>query len=202
VKLPRTRAIVLRDTPGRTERLTEHLRDRGIDWEPFEGVNAQRWGLTTVNTYEMDNPGEGHIIPQKHVGLCLSHYMLWVAQKELGLSEMTILEDDAIFCEDWESRYTEAREHLPSDWDVLMIGSAHCQFRAKEQVSGPIWSVWWPITTHAYIVNYKALDTLLRTQQHSGAPIDISLCNRSFPLLQIYTLLPRIAEQHLTPLED
>lgn len=202
MKLPRTRAIVLRDTPGRTERLTEHLRDRGIEWEPFEGVNARRWGLATLNTYELDNPGEGHIQPQKHVGLCLSHYMLWVVQKELGLSEQLILEDDAIFCQDWEARYTEAREHLPSDWDILMIGSAHCQFRAKEHVSGPIWSVWWPITTHAYIINYKALDTLLRTQQHSGAPIDIALCNRSFPLLNVYTLLPRIAEQHLTPLKD
>lgn len=202
MKLPMTRALVLRDTPGRTERLAEHLRDRGIEWLPFESVNAKRWGLTTVNTYEMDNPGEGHIIPQKHVGLCIGHYMLWVVQKELRLSEQLILEDDAIFCQDWEDRYTEGRKHLPDDWNILMIGSAHCKYRAKEHVSGPIWNVMWPITTHAYIVNYNALDVLLRTQQHSGAPIDISLCNRSFPLLNVYTLLPRIAEQHLTPLEE
>jgi len=202
VKLPKVKAIVLSDTPGRTERLSEHLRDRGVDWEPFEGIDAKKWALTTTNTYEIDNPGEGHIIPQKHTGLALSHHILWMIQKELRLSELTIFEDDCILSEDWEERYTEGRKHLPGDWDILMIGSAHCQYRAKEHVSGPIWEVWWPITTHAYIVNYKALDTLLRTQRYSGAPIDIALCNRSYPLLQVYTLLPRIAEQHLTPLDE
>lgn len=115
---------------------------------------------------------------------------------------MTILEDDALFCPDWEERYTEGRKHLPDDWDIFLIGSAHCQYRAKEQVSGPVWSVYWPITTHAYIVNAKALPTLLGTQQHSGMPIDISLAFRTYPLLNVHTLIPRIAEQHLNPMEE
>lgn len=202
MKLPKVRAITLRDTPGRTERLAVHLADRGIDWEPMEGINAERWGLTTLNTYEIDHPGEGHIIPQKHTGLGVSHYIAWVIQNETGLSEMTILEDDALFCPDWEERYTEGRKHLPDDWDIFLIGSAHCQYRAKEQVSGPVWSVYWPITTHAYIVNAKALPTLLGTQQHSGMPIDISLAFRTYPLLNVHTLIPRIAEQHLNPMEE
>ena len=202
MKLPNVRAITLGDTPARTARLTTHLKERGIEWTPFGGINAIRWGLHTLNTYEFDNPGSGYMTAQKHVGLGLSHYNLWTLQQELGHQEMTILEDDAIFCEDWEARYTEGREHLPEDWDILMIGSAHCQYRAKEQISGPIWAVYWPITTHAYIVNVKAIPTLLRTQQHSGAPIDLSLTLRTFPLMNVYTLLPRIAEQHLTPLEE
>jgi len=202
MKLPNVRAITLRDTPDRTARLTSHLLDRGIDWKPFEGINAVRWGLHTLNTYEMDSPGSGYLTAQKHVGLGLGHYMLWTIQQELGHQEMTILEDDAVFCENWEVQYTEARKHLPGDWDIFMIGSAHCQYRAKEQISGPVWAVYWPITTHAYIVNARALPTLLRTQQHSGAPIDLSLALRTFPLMNVYTLIPRIADQHNTPLDD
>ena len=202
MKLPRTRAIVLRDTPGRTERLTEHLRDRGVPWEPYEGIDARRWALTTTNTYEIDNPGSGFVVDPKHVGLGLSHHGLWVIQKELGLSEMTVLEDDCVLSDDWEERYTEARSVLPNDWDFLMLGSAHCQYRYKEHIAGPLWSVYWPLGTHAYVLNAKAIPVLLETQRHAGMPIDLSLAMRSWPLLNVYTILPRIATQHLTPLDE
>ena len=50
MKLPRVKVIVLRDTPGRTERLSEHLRDRGVPWESYEGIDSKRWAITTTNT--------------------------------------------------------------------------------------------------------------------------------------------------------
>ena len=201
VNLPNVRAITLAGTPGRTERLTEHLRDRGIEWKAFNGVDAAKWGLTTSNTYEIDHPGSNYIIPQKHVGLHLSHYILWTIQHETCTQEMTILEDDAMFTEDWKTQYAAARDSLPEDWDILLIGSAHSDYRPKRHIKGTIWEVLWPITTHAYIVNFKALPVLLKTQQHSGSPIDLSLNFRTYPLLNVYTPLPRLAEQHNTPLE-
>lgn len=202
MKLPKTRVITLRDTPGRTERITEHLRDMGVEWQPFEGCDAARWGITTTRTYEIDHPGAGHIQPQKHTGLCISHAMLWIVQQELGLSEMCIMEDDCILHPDWEERYTEGRKHLPPDWDVYLLGSAHCNHKPKEHVGGPVWNVRWPLATHCYIVNHKALPILIDSQRNSGAPIDIALCLRAYPLLNVYTQIPRIADQHLTPLEE
>lgn len=201
MSLPNVRVICLEDSPGREERLTEHLKEVGVQWTRFEGIDASRWGLTTTNTYEIDNPGSGYVVKQKHVGLHLSHYILWQIQRELGLEEMTVLEDDVLFTDDWKDGYKEARENLPDDWDFLMIGSAHCQYRHKKQIAGNVWNVMWPITTHAYIVRLKAIQTLLKTQRCAGSPIDLSLIFRSFPLLKVYTILPRLASQHNTPLD-
>lgn len=200
--LPNVRGIVLERTPGRTERLTEHLNDRGIQWNPFFGCDAVRWGLTTLNTYELDQPGSNFIVDQKHVGLHMSHYMLWQIQQETEAPVMTILEDDAVFAVDWESQFTAAMDAMPADWDIVLIGSGHAmKHRPKNHVAGNVWEVMWPITTHAYMVNAKALPVLLKTQQCSGSPIDLSLNYRTYPLLNVYTILPRIAEQNNMPIE-
>lgn len=201
MNLPNVRAICLQESPGREERLREHLSDAGIEWKRFEGISAARWGITTTETYELDNPRSGYIQERKHVGLNLSHYTLWTIQKELGLEEMTILEDDCIFDVDWRPRYTEARKHLPDDWHILLIGSGHSKHKPKTQISGDIWEVFWPVTTHAYIVRNTALDILLETQRQSGSPIDLSLIYRSYPLLNVYTILPRLAYQYQTPID-
>lgn len=200
--LPNVRAIVLEGTPGRTERLSEHLKELGIQWKPFFGCDAAKWGLTTLNTYEIDHPGSNFIIEQKHVGLHMSHYMLWQIQQETEAPVMTILEDDAVFAVDWESQFTAAMDAMPADWDIVLIGSGHAmKHRPKHHISGNVWEVMWPITTHAYMVNMKALPVLLKTQQCSGSPIDLSLNYRTYPLLNVYTILPRIAEQNNMPIE-
>lgn len=202
MNLPNVRAIVLEGTAGRTERLTEHLKSRGIQWKPFFGCDAEKWGLTTLNTYEIDHPGSNAVICQKHVGLHLSHYMLWQIHQETGEPVMTILEDDVVFAADWESQFTAAMQAMPSDWDIILVGSGHAmKHRPKSHIAGNVWEVMWPITTHAYMVNAKALPVLLKTQQHSGAPIDLALNFRTYPLLNVYTILPRIAEQHNTLIE-
>lgn len=52
-----------------------------------------------------------------------------------------------------------------------------------------------PTCTHAYIVYKKALEKLLMTQRDIWAPIDLALIFRSFPHLNVYTVLPRICGQ-------
>jgi hypothetical protein len=41
----------------------------------------------------------------------------------------------------------------------------------------------------------RAMPTLLATQRKFYAPADISLAFHSFPLLKVYTVLPRVADQ-------
>lgn len=201
MKLPNPYAICLSDSPGRTERLTAHLKERGIDWTYFEGINAPKWGLTTKNPYQMDAPHTDYVMPQRQVGLHLTHYFLWRVMEILGLDEMTILEDDAEFDVDWEVRYREARENLPNDWDFLMLGSGLTAAKPKRQIAGNVWEVFWPVTTHAYIVRKTALPLLFQTQQYSFAPIDLALLFRSWPRMKVYTVLPRLAKQDGTEIE-
>jgi len=187
------RAIILKSTPDRTQRLSAHLAENRIQWRPFFGFDAERWGLTTVHKYTLDdNP---RTVEPKHVGLHLSHYTLW---QELYWSQeesMTILEDDAQFLPGWEAQYDSAIHNLPPEWDMLFIGSGNTSGKPSMQWQGNVYDVRHPQTTHADLVRKSALQTLLATQQRAWAPIDISLEQLSFRRLRVYTVLPRIAIQ-------
>ena len=200
--LPNVHCITLRETPDKTSLLQRHLHNRGIlQRTMLRGINANKWGLTTIHQYMMDGPEHVSTVDPKHVGLHLSHYFAWSLQELQGWEEMTILEDDCRFDRDWKPRYETARAELPDDWDILLLGSAHTQHRNKVQINNSIWECWWPLTTHAYIVRKKALPVLMESQEYAWAPIDISLTYRTYPRLRVYTVLPRLAYQEWMPLD-
>lgn len=202
IELPNVHCITLGSTCNKTRILKDHLDINGIKHPKFiRGIDAHRWGLVTQNKYLMDSKNEPTTINPKHVGLHLSHYIAWTIQAQAGYKEMTILEDDCRFASRWRDAYSLARKCLPDDWDILLIGSAHTDHRNKINVSGNVWECWWPLTTHAYIVRIKAVQTLLETQEYAWAPIDISLTHRTYPLLRVYTVLPRLCYQEWTHLD-
>lgn len=194
--LPNAHAIVLEETPERTGRLSSHLAENGVEWTQFEGIHAEAWGLSTLIPYDVDAPGSGYIMPQKHVGLHLSHYFLWRKFRESGFDVMTVMEDDVNLLHEWQDGFGMAMNNVPDDWDMLFLGSGNTFDKPKEQVAHNVWRVRWPQCTHLYMVRKKALPVLLSTQKRSWAPIDLSLIFGSFPHLNVYTVLPRLATQH------
>lgn len=198
--LPNVHAIVLKETDERSWALAEHLDQEGIEWTPFRGVNAESWGLTTLNKYDKD--GTNVTIPQKHVGLHLSHYWLWRQcmtsedyERYGDESQFTIIEDDCRFVADWRENLALASRHVPADWDMVLLGSCCTEDKPTVHLGGNVFSVKYPLCTHAYIVRGKALPLLADTQEKSWASIDLALYWSTYPKLNVYTILPRIAEQ-------
>lgn len=182
----------------RSVALSEHLAIHDIEWIPFRGINAAKWGLTTLNPYDES----GKIVEQKHVGLHLSHYILWQMfhkseehYQHGDNCEWTVIEDDCRFTDDWAENYDLARNHLPEDWDMLMLGSCCTEGRPTVHIGGNVYEVKYPLCTHAYVVRGKALSTLITTQEKAWTNIDISLFTLTYPELNVYTILPRIAYQ-------
>lgn len=190
-------AITLESTPERTQRLAQHLLQEGIAWTRWEGVDAAKWGLTTTHPYTLD--GSQTIVPQKHVGLHLSHWMLWQHIWVQGHEETLVLEDDAQFEPGWRDGLALAFDSLPSGWQILLIGSGNTFDKPRMAWRNNVWSVRYPQCTHAYIVRRSALPTLIATQQKAWAPIDISLAVHSYPSLNTLTVLPRLVTQHGQP---
>lgn len=160
------------------------------------GINANEAGLLTTHTYDRDHPGSGYRIPSKHVGLHLSHVMAWTTLWHLGVGYGLVLEDDALFEDGWFPRYQQALRDVPDDMDILHLGSCNTGDKVKTQVAGEVWEVKYPQCTHSYVVARKALPVLLATQQKIWAPIDLALIFNSYPQLKVYTVLPRICDQH------
>lgn len=205
--LPHAHCITLEETPERTKRLSDHLDTESISFSLFDGINAEAMGLTTVHPYEVDGPGSGYIMPQKHTGLAMSHWLLW--RWEFGLNEVskrcglfptehelnfTVLEDDAEFVPGWRDALHAITP--PEDWDMILIGSCNCGDKPKGEVSPGLFKVHQPQCTHAYIVRHRALKTLIECGRKIWAPIDLALIFGAYTKLNVYTCLPRLVTQH------
>lgn len=189
--------ITLRETPERREACRRHLEDVGFgDYTFWNGVNALKWGLMTRNTYDVDHPGSGYVMPMKHVGLHLSHWILWNIAYEAGSECTSIMEDDVALSGDWSFRLQRIVETAPLDWDIIMLGSCNTVGKPTTHAAGSLFEVKYPQCTHWYLVRRKALPILIETQEKSWAPIDLALIFNSFPQLRVYTAIPRLASQH------
>lgn len=185
---------------GDLENAKKHLGARGIFFDPIMAIHGEKFGLLPSRPYNVDKPGQGHLTPISQVGLTLSHYMTWQICELLPDDEFLILEADAKFPVDWVDRLVIARSDLPQDWDIFLIGNSNTEDKPKEHICGDVWVVKYPFTTHAYIVRRKALRTLLEHCRDATLKIDILLIQRAYPLLKVYTMLPRLVEQRGTEL--
>ena len=191
----KSHVITLRETPDRTQAAIAHLNERAHPFELFFGVNAEKWGLTTTNPYEIDTPGSGYIMPRKHVGLHLSHWILWQIFLRSPETCFSVMEDDVQLASDWKPRLESVEAHLPADWDICLLGHCNALNKPMEHVKASVWRVAYPQCTHWYLVNRKALPFLIESQERAWAPIDLSLIFRSYPNLNVYTAVPRLASQ-------
>lgn len=191
--------ITLRETPDREAACRKHLDDVGFDGVEFwYGVNAVKWGLMTSNSYDVDHPGSGFMIPRKHVGLHLSHWILWQKALESKQDIVSIMEDDVALAGDWKPRLQtilSTASILCPDWDMIFLGSCNALNKDKTHLGGSLWDVRYPQCTHWYLARHKALPVLIETQEKSWAPIDLSLIFNSFPRLKVLTAIPRLAAQ-------
>lgn len=181
----------------RWPRARTHLTEQGLEPIEFRGINAPVAGLNVTIPSAFSTPENQRFIESRHVGCTLGHWNLWRALEHLPDSEFLIVEDDVLFLDGWEDTYREARQELPSDWDVLFVGSCNCEDKDKVQVGKHVWEVKWPFCTHAYLVKRASLRKLSISQEKLNDQIDQSLWAQTFATgkAKAYTILPRLAEQ-------
>jgi hypothetical protein len=187
--------MVVPELPEKTAFIQAHLKSVGIEAEEFHCINALTAGLRTVHPYEYDAPGSGWNIGVKPVALLVSCQMFWCAAQYMPDSHFLFLEWDAKFHPDWRERTEQALRDVPPDFDFLFLGSCCCNDKPRTKIKGEVWEVKYPLCGHAVIIARRAMPTLLATQRKFYAPADISLAFHSFPLLKVYTVLPRVADQ-------
>jgi GR25 family glycosyltransferase involved in LPS biosynthesis len=175
-----------------------HLATEGLAPTPFVGISADISGLETKWTYEVDHPGSGYRIGPKHVAMNLSHYMLWKVCSFIEGDSFIIFEDDVRFVVGWRPHFEDAVAHLPSDWDMLYVGSCCCAVNSNAPIHGRLHKTKYALCTHAYAVRKKALLILLEHCQKVWTHIDINIMFGAFPHLNCYAIIPRLADQQDT----
>jgi GR25 family glycosyltransferase involved in LPS biosynthesis len=189
---------------GSSATQTKHvLEHQGWEVNLFEGFdNSNKWSLSTNHTYEIDNPGTGYKVGPKHIGISMAHFILWRALEAFGKDDYYhIMEDDIRLRQNWRQNLQEAMSHLPEDWDLLYPGNCCAKSEPENLVAGNLYRGC-PLCTHWYTVRHKALRTLIETNSAAWGPLDIQMQISSAKKLKVYSIIPRLADQNITVLED
>jgi GR25 family glycosyltransferase involved in LPS biosynthesis len=177
-----------------------HFSSIGLDVQNFYGIHAERIGVNSVVTSLVigaSDPNRTQSIGMMSTGCWLSHRALWAALLLLPDDEFLVIEDDARFQENWKARFDRALADVPTDWDMLYVGSC-CVSSTRRLVRGEVYDNAMPQCTHAYCVRRKALMPLCELADEAGVrkPVDTFLVHHATSRLRIYTVLPRIADQY------
>lgn len=202
MNFPRTFVLTVNRPIKRFDDTTKHLDEIGIKWEPFIGMDNQKCRLSSKDTFDFDRAGER--LESKHVAATLTHYLLWKVMQYQPDESFVALEFDVRFVDGWKAQFDQAVSVLPDNWDLVYLGSCCCKGRemypvAIEHIKVPnLFNVRYPLCGHAIMYRKKCLPTLLDVHQKINMPLDIAMYHMSLPKLQVYTILPRIVDQHAT----
>ena len=179
------------------------LTEQGWEVKPFKGFdNKGEIHLKTNHAYELDHPGSDYRIGPSSIGNILAHWILWRALEAFGEDDYYhVMEDDVRLREGWKPAYEMAMDSVPDDWDMIYAGSCCILKSNQPHVKNNIYEGC-PLCTHWYLVRHRALRTLIETNSIAWGPIDIQINQRSAPRLKVYSILPRLADQHQTEIGE
>lgn len=161
----------------------------GVPVRFWRGVHGKTWGLRTSIFHrptQRISPG--------NVGLNLSCWNLWQALTLLDGDEFLLLDDDAVFCDNFREEYAKTRQELPDDWQIAFVGWLDAG--AERRLVSP--RILWVERTfglHAYLVRKAALPTLLDTMAIAHTNVDLQLHDRALPHLKHYCFDPPLIRQ-------
>lgn len=191
--LPPAYCITLRSQPKRAAAARKEFARAGLSATMVEGVNGTAWGLES-NKRRRD----GWLVHPKHVGLCLSHWMVWQYARLSQAPEVLFFEDDVRLCAGFAEEFRRSLAAVPADWQMVYVG--HCCADGKPTIryNDRAAAVHWPLCTHAYLLRRSALDVLLEHAAEAKTHIDQLLVENvlNHHKLQCYTMLPGLATQH------
>lgn len=198
MSLPRIWLLTVERPIARFDATAKHLDELGIHWDRFDGFDNQRTRLLPVDTFDFDRVGEK--IGPKHIAATLSHMAIWYVMRYQPDDHFIVMEYDVRVQPNFAEQYAEVIENLPADWQVCFLGSCCTQGREHKHVKGNIYEVPMVLCGHCIMYHESALPILIRAHQNIHQPLDIAMVTQSLPLLKSYVVLPRIVEQHGTPL--
>lgn len=206
IYLPDDPDWVIRDNEGKRYFKSQGIED--ICW--IAGVHAVRWGIQGRHIYLLDqNYSEQFYIGDAKVGSFLSQYVIYSCMNVMPDSHFIFLETDCRFELGWKEKLEQALKDIPSDFDFLFCGHCCTEDKLPIHVKGDLYhfpyrgeAMWqyFPQGAHFMIIAKKCVQHLINTQRDVATPADISLIRHSFKDLNVYAIIPRIANQGNTVL--
>lgn len=193
------KCISLKNRNDRRVLINSHLPKFNLRYEFFDAI-------TDNNEYNVNFPTKYN---KGQIGCFLSHYKLLKthnSDKILG-----ILEDDVELCDDFLDRFKYIEDNFNLDWDMFFLSSYYHLNEHKDRWnhSGDfeltdikyIHRVYGAFTTHAYLVNPKSINKILKLIDEHIADtyaIDHVYCAKIESMLNCYSFTPGMANQRIS----
>jgi hypothetical protein len=160
----RVNEAVVISLPDRPDRLSRFLRDLPADW-PFPSPRLQEGVRESAPPWFRASDGAW--------GCRQSHLQILQSAWERSIPNTLILEDDAVFEDDFAGQWAALQPRIPSRASMVMLGGQHVR-PPKPQGAHLVQCVN-TRRTHAYIIRLKAIPLLMRTWAASCQHIDHAL---------------------------
>lgn len=176
-------AVVI-SLPARASRLRAFERERPTTRWPFPQPRAVAGVTAEAPGYFRAGSGA--------FGCAQAHVRELTQAWRSGARALLVLEDDAIFVEDFGLRWKQFADHVPPSWDMIMLGGQHW---TEPQWEGRIQRCTGTVRTHGYIVRDKAMPLLIRTWSQASTYIDHYLPALQTEALRVYCPTPMLIGQ-------
>jgi GR25 family glycosyltransferase involved in LPS biosynthesis len=110
--------------------------------------------------------------------------------QRLGLPSILIFEDDVVFDDQFERKFSESIQQLPADWDMLFFGALHKDELMK--VSDNIGRITQSNSTYAYALRDTVFDAFIELNSKGDEVLDVNnlVLQKEF---NCYCFLPHLA---------
>lgn len=115
--IPNVFVINMDNDSHRLQNITKQLDDLHIPFERFSAING-----STIKKHEKIDNLCSQICTDGIKGCAISHITLWKFVIDNNLSNALILEDDAVFIDDFTSKFISFYESVPKDYDIIQLG--------------------------------------------------------------------------------
>lgn len=150
--------VVVINLDRRTDRMEEidsQLQELGIKYKRFSAVDAKKLDISPI--------------------LAGTRSHLQVIKDNLGL-KVLVLEDDALFVDDFNTKFDKVIQTLPEDWDIFYLGALVPKDVGQINMVNRHWGLQVLTTgSQAYCINPKMQDYFIRKLEEYQFYIDIGL---------------------------
>lgn len=153
------KAVVI-SLPQREDRLKEFLSGLPKPW-PFPQIEVVPGVVAQAPASWRASSGA--------YGCALAHISVIESAFRTGVRGLLVLEDDAVFSENFPQQWRSFAQAVPPSWSMLMLGGQHVE---EPQRLGRISRCFNTRRTHAYVIRDRAMPLVARTWRSASSHID------------------------------
>lgn len=145
--------------PDRWEKCEEQFNKLDLSVERFSAIDKEKIGRVSCPI----NMGQ--------LACLSSHYNVIKKARKENFSKILVLEDDVIFSDKLLEIFSNSKEEIPDDWEMLYFGGNH--LNGLVRITDNIYKMNSSLTTHAYGVKDSLYDEILNRIQYAMFPVDV-----------------------------